>query len=228
MRRPLVLAALSLFLAAHAGAVTLEGPADVASLTMAADAVVRGQVVKQTSDWAGGDPASGLIVTTVELKVIESWKGQGASAAATVRVQVPVTELEAPLIVKGQPVRVNVEGLPGRPAFESSVTRLAYALDEATRTMLVEADFPNPKHELRPGMYASVKLGVEKHDDVLTVPVNEAPGPPPCDAIFVRLKVAGVDTPKTVAVNSMHAKVSLPRAAMLDLFMLQCQTPRQS
>ncbi len=90
----------------------------------------------------------------------------------TVRVQVPVTELEAPLIVKGQPVRVNVEGLPGRPAFESSVTRLAYALDEATRTMLVEADFPNPKHELRPGMYASVKLGVEKHDDVLTVPVE--------------------------------------------------------
>lgn len=89
----------------------------------------------------------------------------------TVRVQVPVTELEAPLVVKGQPVKVAVEGLPGR-AFEGSVSRLAYALDDVSRTMLVEADLPNPKLELRPGMYASVKVGVEKHTDALTMPVE--------------------------------------------------------
>ncbi|MBI3878559.1 MAG: efflux RND transporter periplasmic adaptor subunit [Verrucomicrobia bacterium] len=90
----------------------------------------------------------------------------------TVRVQVPVTELEAPLVAKGQPVKVSVEGLPGRPPFEGSVTRLAYALDDATKTMLVEADLPNPKLELRPGMYATVKVGVEKHTDALTIPVE--------------------------------------------------------
>ncbi len=89
----------------------------------------------------------------------------------TVRVQVPVTELEAPLVVKGQPVKVAVEGLPGR-AFEGSVSRLAYALDDVSRTMLVEADLPNAKLELRPGMYASVKVGVEKHTDALTIPVD--------------------------------------------------------
>ena len=89
----------------------------------------------------------------------------------TVRVQVAMTELEAPLVVKGQPVKVSVEGLPGRPPFEGNVTRLSYALDDATKTMLIEAELPNPKLELRPGMYATVKVGVENHTNALTVPV---------------------------------------------------------
>ncbi|HEY6168451.1 MAG TPA: efflux RND transporter periplasmic adaptor subunit [Verrucomicrobiae bacterium] len=105
--------------------------------------------------------------------------GSAASSAAVVtlmdfnivRVQVPVTELEAPLVARGQPVKVSVEGLPGR-TFEGMVSRLAFALDEATKTMLVEADLPNPKLELRPGMYATVKVGVEKHTDALTIPVE--------------------------------------------------------
>ena len=89
----------------------------------------------------------------------------------TVRVQVAMTELEAPFVVKGQPVKVSVEGLPGRPPFEGNVTRLSYALDDATKTMLIEAELPNPKLELRPGMYATVKVGVENHTNALTVPV---------------------------------------------------------
>jgi membrane fusion protein (multidrug efflux system) len=105
--------------------------------------------------------------------------GSAANSAAvltiadfnTVRVQVPVTEMEAPLVTKGQPVKVTVEGLPGR-TFEGSVSRYAFALDEATKTMLVEADLPNGKLELRPGMYALVKIGVEKHTDALTIPVE--------------------------------------------------------
>ena len=56
--------------------------------------------------------------------------------------------------------------------FAGAVSRSSLALDEATRTMLVEADLPNPKHELRPGMYATVRLGVEKHADALLIPVE--------------------------------------------------------
>ncbi|NDA67710.1 MAG: efflux RND transporter periplasmic adaptor subunit [Verrucomicrobia bacterium] len=87
----------------------------------------------------------------------------------TVRVQVPMTELEAGFVAKGQPVKVALDGLPGK-IFEGTVTRFAGALDEATRTMLVEAELPNPGHALRPGMYATVRVGVEKHTNVLLVP----------------------------------------------------------
>ncbi len=87
----------------------------------------------------------------------------------TVRVQVAITELEASLVAKGQPVKVALDGLPGK-GFEGTVTRFAGALDETTRTMLVEAELPNPGHLLRPGMYAVVRVGVEKHTGVMLVP----------------------------------------------------------
>jgi membrane fusion protein (multidrug efflux system) len=38
--------------------------------------------------------------------------------------------------------------------------------------MLVEADLPNKDGALRPGMYATIKVGVEHHDKTLTVPVE--------------------------------------------------------
>ncbi len=89
----------------------------------------------------------------------------------TVRVQVAVPELEASLVAKDQPVKVNVDGLPGR-AFDGRVTRFSYALDEASKTMLAEVELPNPKLELRPGMYAIVKIGIERKEDALLVPLE--------------------------------------------------------
>lgn len=89
----------------------------------------------------------------------------------TVRAQVPVPEAEAALVRVGQPVRVSPDALPGK-TFEGHVSRLAYALDAATQTMLVEADLSNPGRELRPGMYATMRLGVEKHGGVVCVPAG--------------------------------------------------------
>ncbi len=88
-----------------------------------------------------------------------------------VRVQVAVPEPEVPLVQKGLPVSVLVEELPGR-VFAGTVTRFSQALDEASKTMLTEIDLENPKRELRPGMFATVKLGVEQHTDALLVPVE--------------------------------------------------------
>lgn len=89
----------------------------------------------------------------------------------TIRVQVAVPELEATLVDKGEHVKFSVEGLPGK-TFEAKVSRISYALDEATRTMLVEADAPNPEFTLRPGMYTTAKIGVETRADALLVPVE--------------------------------------------------------
>jgi membrane fusion protein (multidrug efflux system) len=90
---------------------------------------------------------------------------------ATVRVQVAVPEMEAPLAAAGQPVKFSCESLPGK-TFEAKISRCNFSLDPATKTMLVEADFTNAGLLLRPGMYATVRLGVEKHAAVLTLPVD--------------------------------------------------------
>ncbi len=88
-----------------------------------------------------------------------------------VRVQIAVPEMEVPLIKKGLPVKISVEGLPGK-IFPGSVTRFSQALDDATKTMLAEVDLENASGELRPGMYATAKIGVENHADVLLLPVE--------------------------------------------------------
>ena len=76
MRATLALCAALIF-AAPASAATLRGPADIASLASAADAVVHGKVVRAGSDWAGGDPHSGQIYTRVTLRPLSWWKGSG-------------------------------------------------------------------------------------------------------------------------------------------------------
>lgn len=85
------------------------------------------------------------------------------------RIQVFVPEAEVPFIHNGVPVKLTVEELPSK-SFTGSVTRFAYALDQATKTMLTEVELPNPAGELRPGMYASVQIEVERKKDASLLP----------------------------------------------------------
>ncbi|MGZ6124659.1 MAG: hypothetical protein ACXWLR_06845 [Myxococcales bacterium] len=80
-------------------AATVRGPADVESLTDAADAVVHAQVARRSSAWA---PGGGQIFTTVVLRSLEIWKGE---AAAEVVVLVPGGEVgELSQVVQGAAV----------------------------------------------------------------------------------------------------------------------------
>jgi RND family efflux transporter MFP subunit len=115
---------------------------------------------------AGTNPAAAAIVTIMDY--------------STVRARVAVPEIEASRIQPGEPVIVTTDGLPGR-TFRGTVSRHSGALDEATRSLLVEADLPNPDGTLRPGMYVLVKIGVEQHKDTMLVPA----------AALVREKAAG-------------------------------------
>jgi membrane fusion protein (multidrug efflux system) len=88
-----------------------------------------------------------------------------------IRLQVAVPEVEASLVSLNQPVKFTVDGLPGKN-FEGKVTRFSYALDQASKTMLAEIELPNPKLELRPGMYATTKIGIERKEEALLVPTG--------------------------------------------------------
>jgi membrane fusion protein, multidrug efflux system len=90
---------------------------------------------------------------------------------STVRLQVAVPEIEAARVAVGQPVRVTTDNLPGRQ-FDGQVTRFTYALDQANRTMLVEAILKNPDLALRPGMLVTAKLGIEHKDHATVMPVE--------------------------------------------------------
>jgi hypothetical protein len=68
-------------------AATVQGPADVESLTASADAVVHARVARLSSAW---EPGGHQIFTTVTLRTLESWKG---APGEEVRVLVPGGEV---------------------------------------------------------------------------------------------------------------------------------------
>jgi membrane fusion protein (multidrug efflux system) len=90
--------------------------------------------------------------------------------SSTIRLHIPITELETPLVHKGIPVKATISALPSQP-LDASISRTAHSLDPATRTMLAQADLPNPTLSLRPGMFATARIGVEKHDSATLIPV---------------------------------------------------------
>jgi RND family efflux transporter MFP subunit len=86
------------------------------------------------------------------------------------RLVIPVPERAVPDIRDGEPVDVEVSSL--HRTFTGTIVRYSDQIDLSTRTMHTEVDVPNPKYELVPGMYASVKIPLHSVQGVLTVPVQ--------------------------------------------------------
>jgi len=86
------------------------------------------------------------------------------------RLVIPVPERAVPTIRIGQSVTVAVSGVDR--AFEGKIVRFSDQIDMATRTMHTEVDVQNPKYELVPGMYASVKIPLHSAAKVLTLPIQ--------------------------------------------------------
>jgi len=86
------------------------------------------------------------------------------------RLVIPVPERAVPDIRDGESVDVDVSSL--KRTFTGKIVRYSDQIDPQTRTMHTEVDVPNPKFELVPGMYASVKIPLRTVNGVLTVPVQ--------------------------------------------------------
>lgn len=117
-----------------------------------------------------------------------------------VRVRVPVPEPEVPLITNGLLVKVIVEELSGL-SFDGTITRYSHALDDVTKTMLVEVELANPEEKLRPGMFATARIAVEKHTDALLVPVSALLTEKSGTAVFTIVENKSRKLPVTVGFN---------------------------
>jgi RND family efflux transporter MFP subunit len=89
---------------------------------------------------------------------------------SVLRLVLPIPESIAGTIRLGDPVKVHVEAL--NQDYLGKVTRFADALDQQTRTMHTEIDFPNSDGRLMPGMYVVAQVAQVERKDVLTVPLE--------------------------------------------------------
>lgn len=92
------------------------------------------------------------------------------SESDLLRLRLPVPEDSVRYIHQGDPVQVRVDAV-GR-TFTGKVVRFTRDVSADTRTMETEVDVPNQDLTLTPGMYANATMQLERHDNVLTIPVT--------------------------------------------------------
>lgn len=109
-------------------------------------------------------------------------------ALASLKLEVPVPEVQLPLVRIGQPVTLTVDALPGQ-SFSGKVHAIDPVVDPVSRNVRVRARIANPKGQLRPGMFAraSADLGGRTHAILLPEQVVV----PRADGSYVYLAVDG-------------------------------------
>jgi RND family efflux transporter MFP subunit len=84
------------------------------------------------------------------------------------RLRVAVPERATTALRTGQAVRVRIEG--DDATYQGKLVRLGAAIEEDNRTLPVEAAVANPHGTLRPGMFASAEIVVDRSDKAVVVP----------------------------------------------------------
>src|SRR4029077_15889995 len=91
-----------------------------------------------------------------------------ASKWITAVVQLP--EHEALLVKRDNRATGAFDALEDNRVIAGKVSRIAYSIDPATRTLRAEVALPNAEGRLRPGMVGTSRIVVGEVPDVLSVP----------------------------------------------------------
>ena len=89
-------------------------------------------------------------------------------ATDPIKLRAPIPERFVPMAKVGLQVDLTVDARPDQ-TFHGTVSRIAPALDENSRTLLIEAEVPNADGTLKPGYFAHVTMNLG-HDRALFIP----------------------------------------------------------
>jgi Cu(I)/Ag(I) efflux system membrane fusion protein len=117
----------------------------------------------------------------------------------TVWVEGEVFEQDLPAVRPGLGVTATFEALPGEQ-FHGRISYVYPTLDPETRTAKVRIELPNPGLELKPGMYATLRLTGTSRPAVLSVPRSAVLSTGERNLVFVR-RADGMLQPREVAVG---------------------------
>jgi RND family efflux transporter MFP subunit len=122
------------------------------SLTSPLDGMVRERQTSAGQYLSAGTP----VVTIVRIHPLRLRLAVPERAAAGVRMK--------------QEVRVNVEGDP--TVHLGRIARVSPAIDESSRTLMVEAEVPNTQGLLRPGSFANAEIVLQAQEPAIVVPAS--------------------------------------------------------
>ena len=86
-----------------------------------------------------------------------------------IKVAVQVLEAEIGLLEQGRRAKITFAAYPGE-TFEGRIVSINPKVDPETRTARVTVHLANPRHRIKPGMYARVSLDAQSFPDRVLVP----------------------------------------------------------
>jgi Cu(I)/Ag(I) efflux system membrane fusion protein len=147
---------------------------------------------------------------------------------STVWIEAQVYEDDLAFLKLDLPVTATTKSFPTRE-FKGKLALLQPHLDATTRTLKVRCDMDNEKHQLRPGMYATVRfqspiarlpmlreerqrIWREQSAGELTMAALYQPGAPATGRVLASLLIAATEE----AVSSQDLVLAVPESAIID------------
>jgi multidrug efflux pump subunit AcrA (membrane-fusion protein) len=127
---------------------------------------------KALADTVVRAPFNGLVAE--RLVSVGDYVTKGMKVAVVVRVnplrvQLTVPEQAVSAVAIGAPVRFQVDAYPGRD-FTGKIRYVSPTLEATQRSLTVEAVVENPRHELKPGLFATALIEVPDKTPGVVVP----------------------------------------------------------
>jgi len=127
-----------------------------------------------------------------------------AMDAVFMNFSVPQQDISA--LKLGSTVDAMVEGSKSG-AFHGRITAIDPVVNDATRNVQVQATFPNTKGELRPGMYATVRVIVSEGQPTVVLPSSAINYAPYGNSVFILEDMKGPDGKPYKGVRQQFVKL---------------------
>jgi membrane fusion protein (multidrug efflux system) len=116
----------------------------------------------------------------------------------------------------GQAITVNVDAFPGQ-SFPGKIVALNSAVDTATRTVQVRGILKNDALLLRPGMFATVQIGVGQPQNFITLPQTAITYNPYGDTVYVVSPGTGPDGKSAMLAKQVFVQVGDTRGDQIAI-----------
>lgn len=127
-------------------------------------------------------------------------------ALDAVYVDFTVPQQSLATIKVGAPVQATVEGSKSG-VYNGKITAIDPVVNDATRNVSVQATFPNPNGQLKPGMFASVRTTVGKNESTVALPVSAINYAPYGNSVYIVEEMKGPDGKAYKGVRQQFVKL---------------------
>jgi membrane fusion protein (multidrug efflux system) len=111
---------------------------------------------------------------------------------------------------------VNVDAFPNR-AFTGEVTAINPNIDEALRTIAVQATVQNSNEELLPGMFGSVHFDIGEEESLLVIPSVSVTYAPYGNSVYVVERSKGADGNERTTVRQQIVQLGRARGDFVSV-----------